>query len=111
MGVPIGLSDLTSLRRPTPGDGDGHGDGEGDGDGDRDRNLLSLSKPRLVRLGAGVANADCWGVCSPADCCTLARFDPEVEPEVSGGENSERFFDFDQEAMLEFFLYCCNWCI
>ena len=82
-----------------PGDGDGHGDGEGDADGDGSRDLLNLPKTRLVRPEAGVGNADCWGICSPEDCCALARFGSEVEPAVPRGY-SERF-DFHKGAMLE----------
>ena len=94
----VGLSDLASLRRPMPGDGDGHGDGDRDGR----RGLLTMAKKWRVRLEAGVGCAGCWGICSPEDCCALARFGTEGEPEVPGGY-SERF-DFHQGAMLEFYI-------
>ena len=95
----VGSSDLASMRRRLAGDGDGHGDGDRDGR----RGLLTMAKKRLVRVEA----AGCWGICSPEDCCALARFGAEGEPEVPWGY-PERFLL--QGVMLEI-LYCCNSCL
>ena len=84
-----------------PGDGDGHGDGDGDGDRDESSGLLTMPKKRLVRLDAGVDSTGCWGICSPEDCCALARFGAEAEAEVVDA-CPERFHF--QGAMLKFYI-------